>query len=147
MKVEKLSKERLGTKVLFPRTQLAGLSCDDKNLLPQFQDFDVELLHDVPNMGTVKLIVQQQPPHMWFQLFEPESEEKFDDYLGTLLGMCESPSYISGCTDFLVLFQGVRDHIEVTQTNYKDVVRLIRETKDAATRWWYEYEQEVDTKK
>ena len=39
--------------VMFPRTQLPGLTCDDNALIPSRQDFDVELIHDVPNMGTV----------------------------------------------------------------------------------------------
>ena len=69
MKVEQISKERLGAKVLFPRTQFAGITCDDKNLLPKPQDFDLELKHDVPTIGTVKLIVQHESPHFVFQLY------------------------------------------------------------------------------
>lgn len=139
MKVEKISKERLGAKVLFPRTQLAGITCDDKNILPKPQDFDVELKHDVPTMGTVKLIVQFESPHLVFQLFETKSEEEFDDYLGKLLGMHESPIYISGRTDFIILFQGNRENMEITQANYKDVIRRIHATRDAAARWWHLY--------
>ena len=139
MEVKKFDKERLGDKVLFPRTQLAGLTCEDKDLMPQRQDFEVELVNDVPNMGTVKLIVQQQSPHMLFQLFETKSEEQFDDFLGKLLGMHESPIYISGRTDFIVLFQGNREDLEITQANYKDVIRRIHATRDAAARWWHLY--------
>jgi hypothetical protein len=29
--------------VMFPRTQLPGLTCDDNALIPSRQDFDVEL--------------------------------------------------------------------------------------------------------
>ena len=139
MEVKKIDKERLGEKVLFPRTQLAGLTCEDKDLMPQRQDFDVELIHDVPKMGTVKLIIQQQSPHMVFQLFETKSEEEFDDYLGKLLGMHQSPIYISGRTDFIVLFQGNREDMEITQANYKDVIRRIHATRDSAARWWHLY--------
>lgn len=142
MEVKKINKERLGEKVLFPRTQLAGLTCEDKDLMPQRQDFDVELKHDVPKMGTVKLIVQQQPPHMVFQLFETKSVEQFDDFLGKLLGMHQSPIYISGRTDFIVLFQGNREDMEITQANYKDVIRRIHATRDAAARWWHLYGNE-----
>jgi hypothetical protein len=142
MKVEQISKERLGDKVLFPRTQFAGLTCEDKDLMPQRQDFDVELIHDVPKMGTVKLIVQQQSPHMVFQLFETKSEEQFDDFLGKLLGMHQSPIYISGRTDFIVLFQGNREDMEINQANYKDVIRRIHATCDAAARWWHLYGKE-----
>ncbi len=139
MEVRKIDKESLGDKVLFPRTQLAGLTCEDKELMPLRQDFEVELVNDVPNMGTVKLIVQQQSPHMVFQLFETKSEEQFDDYLGKLLGMHQSPIYVSGRTDFIVLFQGNRENMEITQANYKDVVRRIHDTRDAAARWWHLY--------
>ena len=139
MEVRKIDKERLGDKVLFPRTQLAGLTCEDKDLMPLRQDFEVEQVNDVPNMGTVKLIVQRQSPHMVFQLFETKSEEQFDDYLGKLLGMHQSPIYVSGRTDFIVLFQGNRENMEITQANYKDVVRRIHDTRDAAARWWHLY--------
>ena len=93
MEVNNMSKDRLGAKILFPRTQLAGLTCEDESLMPSPQDFDVEIVNDVPNMGTARLIVQQQPPHMVFQLFETESEEQFDDFLGKLLAMHNTPSY------------------------------------------------------
>ncbi len=129
--------------VLFPRTQLAGLTYDNGSLTPSRQDFDVELLHDVPSLGTVKLIVQQVSPHMTFQLLEPKSEQQFDDFLSKLLGMHESPAYIAGCYGFIVVFQGSRDIIEVNQLNYKSVVNQINVTRDAATRWWFNYRNEV----
>jgi hypothetical protein len=125
--------------VMFPRTQLPGLTCDDNALIPSRQDFDVELIHNVPNMGTVKMIIQQAPPHMTFQLFEPKSMQQFDDFLSKLLGMHESPAYVADCLDFIVLFQGCRDGIEISQQNYKAVVAQIHATRDAAARWWYEY--------
>ena len=65
MEVNNMSKDRLGAKVLFPRTQLAGLTCEDESLMPSPQDFDVETVNDVPNMGTAKLIVQQQNDSRW----------------------------------------------------------------------------------
>ena len=128
--------------VLFPRTQLTGLTCDDDALMPSREDFDVELLHDVPNLGTVKLIVQQTSPHMTFQLFEPKSELQFDDFLSKLLGMHENPAYVVGRFDFIVLFQGCRGKIEVNQFNYQVVVNQIDATRDAAARWWYKYGSE-----
>ena len=142
MKVEQISKERLGAKVLFPRTQFAGITCDDKNLLPKPQDFDLELKHDVPTIGTVKLIVQHESPHFVFQLYETESEEQFDDYLGKLLGMHMPTTYISGCTDFLILFIGNREKIEINPANYKDILHHLHEVRDAAARWWYLYGKE-----
>lgn len=135
----KINKIETGDYVMFPRTQLAGLTCDNAILVPSRQDFDVELLYDVPNMGMVKLIVQQVSPYMTFQLFEPKSEQQFDDYLSKLLGMHESPAYVAGCLDFIVLFQGCRDSIEITQQNYKAIVAQIHVTRDAAARWWYLY--------
>lgn len=125
--------------VLFPRTRLQGLTCDDNALMPSLGDFDVELLHDVPNMGTAKLIVQQSSPHMTFQLFEPASEQQFDDFLSKLLGMHESPAYIAGCLDFIVLFQGCRERMDINQLNYKAVLSQIHATRDAAAKWWYQY--------
>ena len=125
--------------VMCPRTQFAGLTCEDESLVPSLYDFDVELLHNIPGMGTVKLIIQQTSPHMSFQLFEPKSEQQFDDFLSKLLGMCESPAYVEGCLDFIVLFQGCRDNIEVNQQNYKAIVNQIDATRDAAARWWYVY--------
>lgn len=59
-----------------------------------------------------------------------------------LLGMHHVPSYIAGRTDFMVLFQGCRDNIEINQLNYKDVFRRIHNTQDAATRWWHLYGNE-----
>ena len=125
--------------VMFPRTQLPGLTCDDNALIPSRQDFDVELIHNVPNMGTVKMIIQQAPPHMTFLLFEPKSVQQFDDFLSKLLGMHESPAYVADCLDFIVLFQGCHDGIEISQQNYKAVVAQIHAIRDAAARWWYEY--------
>ena len=79
---------------------------------------------------------------MTFQLFEPKSEQQFDDYLSKLLGMHESPSYIAGRHDFIVLFQGSRGNIGVNQLNYQAVVNQIDATRDAAARWWYKYGSE-----
>ena len=59
-----------------------------------------------------------------------------------LLGMHHVPSYIAGRTDFMVLFQGCRDNIEINHLNYKDVLRRIHNTQDAATRWWHLYGKE-----
>ena len=125
--------------VMSPRTLLPGLTCDDEALMPTRQAFAVEQLHDLPNMGTTKLIVQQAPPRMFFQLFEPQSEQQFDDFLGKLLGMHESPAYVAGRLDFIVLFQGCRDAMAINQQNYKTVVAQIHATRDAAARWWYKY--------
>ena len=81
MELKKIDKERLGDKVLFPRTQLAGLTCEDKDLMPQRQDFDVEMVNDVPKMESVKLIVQQQSPH----------GSRWDRYLGMTAPMTQVP--------------------------------------------------------
>jgi hypothetical protein len=42
---------------------------------------------------------------------------------------------VAGCLDFIVLFQGCRDGIEINQQNYKAVVAQIHTTRDAAARW------------
>jgi hypothetical protein len=53
--------------------------------------------------------------------------------------MHESPAYVAGRLDFIVLFQGCRDAMAINQQNYKTVVAQIHATRDAAARWWYKY--------
>ena len=85
MEVKKIRKERLGAKVLFPRTQLAGLRCDDREQMPARQDFTLETIQDVPGMGQAHIIVETAAPRMQFQLIlTPKGEEQFDDHLGKL---------------------------------------------------------------
>ena len=141
MDIRQLTKEELGYKVLFPRTQLKGLTCEDKEAMPTRQDFSLEIVNNVPNMGSAKLIIQQAEPHMTFQLFETESEAQFDDYLGKLLGMHDLSSYIEGRTDFMVLFQGSRSGQRVTQENHREIYQRICQTQDQAARWWHLYGQ------
>lgn len=139
MEIRKFTAEELGAKVLFPRTLLAGLTCEDAELMPKRQDFTVETIGEVPGMGEVRMIVQIAEPHMTFQLIEADSEKRFDDYLGTLLGMHDNPSYIKGRTDFMVLFQGSKDMVSITQENYKDRYEDICRTQEQAARWWHLY--------
>ena len=139
MERKKMSKERLGSKVLFPRTQFKGISIENKEQMPARQDFTIEIKSDVPGMGDVRLIVQTATPRMVFQLFEPKDTEEFDSWLGTLLGMHDQPTYIEGRTDFMVLFQGSRDGQEVTQQNHREVYERICRTQEQAARWWHLY--------
>ena len=139
MDIRKLTKEELGTIVALPRTQLKGLTCEDADQMPARQDFTLQTVKDVPNMGDAKLIEQLSSPHMVFQLIEATSEQEFDLFLGILLGMHISPIYIEGRTDFIVVFQGCLDDIEATQENYKEKVQLIYEVRDQAARWWHLY--------
>ena len=134
----KLSKQELGMKVLLPRAQYAGVNMTDAEL-PKLQDYNLEAAQSVPGMGTVQLIVQQQEPRMVFQLIEAESEQQFDSYLGTLMGMHQVPSYISGRLDFMVLFAGARDEVEVNQQNHEQVYQQICQAQDDAARWWHLY--------
>lgn len=134
----KLTKEELGMKVLLPRAQYAGVNLTDAEL-PKLQDYNLEAAQQVPGMGTVQLIVQQQAPRMVFQLIEAESEQQFDSYLGTLMGMHQVPSYISGRLDFMVLFAGARDEVEVNQQNHEQVYQQICQAQDDAARWWHLY--------
>lgn len=133
-----LSKQELGMKVLLPRAQYAGVNLTDAEL-PKLQDYNLEAAQSVPGMGTVQLIVQQQDPRMVFQLIEAESEQQFDSYLGTLMGMHQVPSYISGRLDFMVLFAGARDEVEVNQQNHEQVYQHICQAQDDAARWWHLY--------
>ena len=139
MEKKKIDKERLGAKVLFPRLQYKGISCEDKEQTPARQDFTIETKSGVPGMGDVRLIVQTAAPRMTFQLFEPKDTAEFDSWLGTLLGMHDLPTYIDGRTDFMVLFQGSRDGQEVTQQNHREVYRRICHAQEQAARWWHLY--------
>ena len=134
----KLSKQELGMKVLLPRAQYAGVNMTDAEL-PKLQDYNLEAAQSVPGMGTVQLIVQQQAPRMVFQLIEAQSEQQFDSYLGTLVGMHQVPSYITGRLDFMVLFAGARDEVEVNQQNHEQVYQQICQAQDDAARWWHLY--------
>lgn len=139
MNIRKFTKEELGNKVLFPRTQLAGLSCEDKDAMPARQDFTLVVKHEIEDMGTVRMIEQTQEPKMVFQLIETRDEKQFDDYLGKLLGMHDLPSYIEGRTDFMVLFQGSRSGQQISQENHHEVYRRICHCQDQAARWWHLY--------
>ena len=134
----KLTKEELGMKVLLPRAQYSGVNMTDAEL-PKLQDYNLEAAQSVPGMGTVQLIVQQQAPRMVFQLIEAQSEQQFDSYLGTLMGMHQVPSYITGRLDFMVLFAGARDEVEVNQQNHEQVYQQICQAQDDAARWWHLY--------
>ena len=138
MEVRELSKDELGDKVLFPRTQLHGINCTDKDIvLPERQSFILEQIENIPGKGPVKTIVQQQYPHMTFQLFDNLTIAQFDDYLGKLLGMHDIPSYVEGRLDFIVLFVGAKDGVEITQENHTQVYENICRTQDQAARWWH----------
>ena len=125
MKVTKISKERLGAYVAFPRTQCKGLT---EPLDVRQDEFKIVEVNDVPGMGTAKLIEAVNTPRRVYQLFLPDNEAQFDDYLSKLLGMHESPTYIDGDTSFIIIFQGNHDSVEINQLNYKEVVAAIRKT-------------------
>ena len=136
MKVTKINKERLGEYVAFPRTQCKGLT---EPLDVRQDEFKIVEVNDVPRMGTVKLNEAVDTPRMVYQLFLTESETQFDDYLGKLLGMRQSPTYIDGDTSFIIVFQGNRDSIEINQLNYKEVLAAIRKDRERAAWWWHLY--------
>ena len=139
MDVRKLTKEELGAIVAFPRTQLRGIGCEDAEAMPRRQDFTLREVQDVPGMGTARLIEQVGEPRMVFQLIEAKDETEFDRYLGTLLGMHQSPIYVEGRLDFIIVFQGCKGELGATQQNYKEKIRLIHEERDQAARWWHLY--------
>lgn len=121
MQVTKISKEQLGNYVAFPRSQYKGLTEPIDVRQDEFRAIEVK---DVPNLGTVTLIEAAESPKRVFQLFRVESEAQFDDYLGKLLGMHETPSYIEGDTSFLLLYQGNRESEEINQLNYRLLPKL-----------------------
>ena len=139
MDVRKLTKKELGAIVAFPRTQLKGIGCEDKEQMPRRQDFTLREVQDVPGMGTARMIEQQGEPRMVFQLIEATSEQEFDMFLGILLGMHQSPIYVKGRLDFIIVFQGCKGKLGATQQNYKEKVQLILEVRDQAARWWHLY--------
>ena len=139
MEVRRLTKEELGAMVACPRTQLKGIGCEDKEQMPARQDFTLREVQDVPGMGTARLIEQQEEPRMVFQLIEAKDEEEFDRYLGTLLGMHQSPIYVEGRLDFIVVFQGCKGELGATQANYKEKVQQIHQVRNQAARWWHLY--------
>lgn len=139
MDIRKLTKEELGAIVAFPRTILKGIGCEDKDSMPTRQDFNLRIVTDVPGLGNAKLIEQVIDPEMVFQLIEAKDTEEFDHFLGILLGMHESPIYIQGRTDFIIIFQGCKGDIEATQENYKEKIQKIHEVRDQAARWWHLY--------
>ena len=139
METRKLTKEELGLIVAFPRTQLKGIGCEDKEQMPARQDFTICDVQDVPGMGTVKLIEQVGEPEMVFQLIEAKDTAEFDRYLGTLLGMHQSPVYVEGRLDFIIVFQGCKGALGAPQQNYKETVQQIHPVRDQAARWWYLY--------
>lgn len=139
METRKLTKEDLGAIVAFPRTQLKGIGCKDKEQMPARQDFTLREVQDVPGMGTARLIEQQGEPRMVFQLIEAKDTAEFDRYLGTLLGMHQSPIYVEGRLDFIVVFQGCKGELGATQANYKEKVKEIHQVRNQAARWWHLY--------
>lgn len=136
--VIKIEKNRLGNYPLFPRTTYKGIADGDV----AENDFYAEM-KNVPPMGNVWLIVCNREPGRTFQVFTAKSEEEFDDYLSKLQSMHETPAYIEGRTDFMVLFAGSKGHVHLTQENYREVDAEITKTRDQACRWWAKYGKNI----
>lgn len=138
MEITKIPQERIGDYVLFPRSQYPGLNSND---CPKDLDRDEYVLKSVDVEGDSKhyLLEQVASPGRTMQLFLPVDEHQFDDYLSKLLAMSETPIYIVGRTDFLVLFIGSREKVQITQESYKEVDRQILEARDRAAYWWMKY--------
>lgn len=138
LKPKKIEKLETRDFVMFPRTQTKGLQ-------PMTVDRDLFTPQAVENGhgGTLWVLRQNAAPHMLFQVILTPTPEKFDSTLGMLLGMPDNPAYIEGCTDFIAVFQGARDHVEVTPDNYKQVADNIKKMHRAAARWWHQYGGEV----
>lgn len=134
MKLTKIDKNRLGAYVAFPRTRLAGLPPTPPGDL-RADEFTARTV-DTPDGYKAWLVERQESPRMVFQLFRAESPEGFDTMLGKLLGMHESPIYVSGHLDALLIFQTNRDSINITQENYRSVLMEIHRTRDRAAYWW-----------
>lgn len=129
----KIPKERIGDYPMFPRAEYKGISMEGEQ--PAKDDFKA-VKKDVPSLEKVWLLECQRYPHRTFQVFLPDSEAQFDDWLAKLRSMHETPTYIDGRTDFMVLFVGSKGHTEINQLNYKEVDAEILRTRDLACRWW-----------
>ena len=136
MERKKIDKARLGAKVLFPRSQYKGLTMT--GTMPARNDYEVREVQ-VDGMGKVRMVRSRQEPHRTMQVFECKTEREFDNRLGTLLGMHETPAYVEGDTSFMVLFVGSEGHVTLTQENYKQVDADICRERDQAARWWKLY--------
>ena len=136
-KIIKISKERVGDYPMFPRTEYKGLKADEGEQ-PQEQDFTATR-REVDGMGEVWTIECNRSPRRNFQVIRAESTEQFDDYLARLRSMHETPAYIEGRLDFMVLFIGSRESVEINQLNYKQVDAEIVSTLHLACRWWNKF--------
>ena len=103
MEKRPIEKERLGAIVAFPRSQYKGLEMT--GTMPCQEDYTVKEVQ-VEGMGVVKMVRSERVPHRTMQVFECHSDMEFDQCLGKLLGMGETPAYIEGDTSFMVLFVG-----------------------------------------
>ena len=140
MQTIKIPKERIGDYPMCPRLEYKGINMEGEG--PAKKDF-VAVKKQVPGMGEVWLLECQQLPYRLFQVFEATSEAQFDDYLAKLRSMHETPAYVDGRTDFMVLFIGSKEHVELNQLNYKEVDAEILKTQDMACRWWHLYGQKI----
>lgn len=134
------SVSELGCKdmVLFPRTQLKGIQFTEVAK----DEFSAEC-KIVEGHGEFWIITQAAYPRMVFQVFLARDLAHFDQMLGQLLGMHEPPVYIDGCNDFMVLFQGNNDYVQITQANHREVYNQIKAVEQKAACWWYEYGKEA----
>ena len=124
--------------VMSPRTQLKGLEprrVERGLFTPQAVDDG--------HGGILWVLNQNEAPHMLFQVILTATPEKFDYTLGMLLGLPDNPAYIEGCTGFITVFQGARDHVDVTPDNYKQVADDIREMHHTAACWWHCYGEDA----
>ena len=140
MQIQKIDKSRLDAMVLWPRSLYRGLTMQ-KIILPKKEDYTTEQVCTA-DMGTVTLIRCAREPHRKMQLIECADEGDFDNKLGILLGMHESPAYVEGDLSFMVLFIGSEMSVKITQENYRQVDADICHHRDQAARWWKLYGNE-----
>ena len=136
MEKRPIEKERLGAIVAFPRSQYKGLEMT--GTMPNREDYTVKEVQ-VEGMGVVNMVRSERVPHRTMQVFECHSDMEFDQCLGKLLGMGETPAYIEGDTSFMVLFVGSEENVTLTQENYKEVDADICRERDQSARWWKMY--------
>ena len=133
--------------VMLPRLQHPGL----KPMHVERDAFKAELKH-VEGHGDYWLLYQQSKPHVVAHVQLPKTEAEFDNILSFCLTQNHWCEYIEGDLTFLCVIAGYRSALwdacqsknaEELTPKYPDFIKERVLALCAATRWWYEYREEV----
>ena len=126
--------------VMLPRLQHPGL----KPMHVERDAFKAELKH-VEGHGDFWLLYQQAKPHVVAHVQLPKTEAEFDNVLSFCLTQNHWCEYIEGDLSFLCVIASY--NAEELTPQYPDFIKERVLALCAATRWWYEYRNEVLSKK